>query len=315
MVFLLSLPMAVAAQTFYELSGDVSYDDNVPRAEVENDIEDDFIFSIRGGAGRVFAVNDISGLILRAQLEGNFFEEFDDLHHLRAKGSAVYRIQPSPAYTAPWYELNLSLSQLEFRDSDIRNGSVVTVGANVGKRFTDRIEALAGYKFENRWAREDDVFDIHHHDFFATLDYSLTESLTFYTGYSFRTGEVVSTAVPTTKIINGANEISRQPDNVFGPGTALEAAGPAPLPGPGPAPGPGLPPGPAPAPLGPMVVSTDRFAYQLDADTHLVDLGANYAINRSTAIDVVGHYYETNGKLDNDYDGFIVSASLLLRFK
>ncbi len=295
--------IATADNAFFDLGLTPTYDSNVSRAELSNNVEDDFFLGFNAAAGYNVEINDNSGLVLQGTLLLNGYDQFGDLSNISLVGSGAYRFQPRRGFTAPWFEVNFDVAPVQYNDSRIRDGIILSPGATAGKRFTDRISAVAGYRYNERIAYHGEVFDNSENMLFLNLDYDLTNAITLYGTYTFRTGDVVSTSVPTAKIIAAASAI--EADNAFGPGPP--AAAPPP-------PGPPGPPGP-PAPPGTTPGGTQRFAYRLDGTTNEGKLGINFGITRSAAIDVSARYWDVGADLNNDYHGFVVEASFLYQFE
>jgi hypothetical protein len=199
------------------------------------------------------------------------------LSHLTASAGATYRYKPSGGYAGTWYEGNLTGVLLQHQDSDLRDGGIVGFSVSAGRNFTDRIIGRVAYRYEIRRGWGEDVFDTDNHRFSGNLDYRLTERLTFYGTFAWQTGEVVSTATPSPKVL-GASE-ARAPDEALSNGTGLQ-----------------------------------RVAYRLDAESFTGELGMNIALKRNVAMDISALHFRAYGEDDNDYNGLILRGGLLYRF-
>ena len=107
------------------------------------------------------------------------------------------------------------------------------------------------------------------------MDYLISQKFVLYGGLGYRTGDVTSTAIPTTELIEASTAIER--DDAFGTDPA-------------------------------------RFAYRLDADTTLANIGANWGISRSAAFDLSAQYYDADaGGYSLDYKQTLIWLAFLYR--
>lgn len=203
--------MLSAASPFFDLETSLLYHTNVGFADQHRDRRDDFILSGRGTAGVNVLINEWSGLSLKSDVEVNRFAQLDDLNSVVLTASARYKLQPTQGFTAPWYSFEVAASFLGHEDSDIRDGTVLAFTAVAGKRFSDRIEARAGYGYEDRDAHQGRVFETNTHSVFAGLDYNLTDRAVLFGTYTLSRGDVVSTAPFSTQIFLGADAIALDP--------------------------------------------------------------------------------------------------------
>ena len=133
----------------------------------------------------------------------------------------------------------------------------------------------SGFEYKNRSARKGHTFDITGHELFVDGDFFLNDDTILYGGYTLRRGDVVSST------FGGFPKIGR----------ACRAFAMDPAMGPG------------------------FVAWRMDGTTHRFELGGNVAITRNQAIDFSGQYFRTEGKPDNDWDGWGLSVRYLMRFR
>lgn len=272
---LVALTPVQAAKPFFNFEAGLDYDSNVSRAEFSSDSKDDLFLSAAAGAGLNFIIGERGGLRLKADARYQRFFELSDLSNLNLRGSVEYRRQFGNDFDAPWFGLGGSYSLTEFNDSDIRDGQALEGVASAGRQWTDRLSVRGGFKYKIRSARSGRTFDAISRGLFIDSDFRFNDNTILYAGYSLRRGDVVSSTFGGFPKIGRASE-------AFAMDPALGAG---------------------------------FVAWRLDGTTHRFELGGNYAITRDQAIDISGRYFRTDGRLDNDWSGWGLSARYLLRFR
>ncbi|MBF0254935.1 MAG: hypothetical protein HQL47_00420 [Gammaproteobacteria bacterium] len=302
----LGLTLALAAspalaRTFFDFQLDANYEDNVGRAEADADRLSDRSHSLGAAVKSFHLLGDHAGVTFKGSVEQVDFARLDGLDRLNLGLGANLRYKPDLAYGAPWYGLNLNLTQSNF-DSSLRDGVTLDLEAMAGKRFTDRILGKLGLGYNEHFVSNDlgpkvgksdpEVFATQNTRLFAGLDYNLSNWVV-YANYTYQVGDVVSTSTPTAKAIAAADAIWK--DDAIGPSYTTTA----------------------PAYPGGMVGSMQqaRYAYRIDADTQIADVGFNYAITRSTALDFMLRYVDVQGEGGNDYDNYSAHLGLYYRLK
>ena len=275
---------AAGAPPIFDLDASVTYDDNVSRAELDRDIEEEFLLELGAGATKRQRLGERSGLVYRGRVVFEGHERFEALNNFGITGFLAYRFKPVSRYTSPWFSLEGSLTLREHNDSEIRDGLSSSIAALAGKRFTERVSARGGVVFEHRSAFDGEAFDTTRRRAFAGPTFEPARKWQLYGNYSVARGDVVSSARPNTKITPAAEVI--EPDAAFGLACGAAAGG-----------------------------RLGECAYRLDATSHSLRVGANYAVNRILTLDLHSRYLTTAGKLDNDYESVLVGASLRLRLK
>ena len=270
---------AGAVTPVIDLSSTLEFNDNVARAEVHTQSESDTLWTHQANLALRHRFNEKLGLLISGRLAYTRHFSFTDLNNFQTGFSTGLHFKPFAGYSMPWFALDARGTGLAYEGSRIRDGWKVDLSVSTGKRFTDRLSGRIGWGVDRREGRGHEVFDISGRRVFTGLDFSATRQLTLYSNYAYRDGSVVSTARATTKIIRGSNAIVRDP--VFG----------------------GLTERPT------------RFAYQIDAQSHELEVGGNYAISRTVALDARLRYLDTNGRGENNYHGLLGGLSLLWRIK
>lgn len=256
---------------------------NVNRAARAGEEQSDSAIALEAHAARSFMLSDRSGAVVRAGVRAREFLDFGDMSSIGLTGRAAYRFQPSPGFTSPWIELAANVETLSHRDSDIRDGYILSASASVGRYLTDRIRGEGGVGYERRTASEGDVYDLANARIWGALDYRLTDSTTLYGSATWLTGEQVFTLLNPAawpNLYGHAKAWARDPvfSQAFG-GTA------------------------------PM-------AYRVDADTVLAELGANIALKGNQALDFGVSWFDSKADQGGgSYDGTTLRAGYLYRFR
>lgn len=282
-----SITESAAQGSYVDIALEYLYDDNIGRAEVDDDILDDNIIALSGSFNLPQVLNARAGLLhtLRLEYAGN--AEWEDLSAFTASAASTFRFRPGAAFSAPWYEAQLAAALLQHRDSDIRDGGQIRLNLSVGSNLTDRLVGRVGYRYELRRAWEDEVFDLDNHRFSGNVDYGVNERVTLYGTLAWQTGEVVSTATPRPQVLNASE--ARHLDDAL-----------------------------SERPVGAIRVGNffqgERVAYRLDADTLTGEVGLNLALSQKLALDLSALHFRAYGDGDNDYDGLQLRAGLFYRF-
>ena len=277
---------AFAAKPYFDLAVDLGHEENLLRAEASSDRLDDTRLDLSAAVGYPVLLGEHSGIYFRGAVEHSEYQSYHGFDNLRLSGSATWRYKPDLSFSAPWFSVGLKLAEWEFDESELRDSHVWELEAMAGKRFTDRISGRLGAAYRERHATTDQLglianerlFDMTNRRWFAGLDYQLGR-LTWYGQYSYQTGDVVSTAVPTRKVVLASEEIQ------FDDAAPRSAAG------------------------------RYRFGYRLDADTRLLDLGLNIAVSRTSAVDVALQYADVEAVGGNVYDNLALHVAYMRRFK
>lgn len=269
------LPCAALATEEISLVVDAGLvsNDNVTRAAASGDVREDTALVANAALAWPRPLGANSMLVWRGGLGFERFAEFDGLSNRTISAAVDYRFRFARGFSAPDYTLSASLAERDF-DSAMRDSTQIGLEASMSRRLTDEMSAIVGLALESREA-ESDSFDTEQTRLFANLDWMINAGLLAYLTWQFVDGDIVSTATPTFEIINQAATI--QPDDAFG-GAA-----------------------------------TRRFAYRLDAETTLLTLGVNYALDADSTVDA------SLEMLDSDagpihYDRSVWRVSYLLAF-
>ncbi|MFO1434882.1 MAG: hypothetical protein U1F34_00360 [Gammaproteobacteria bacterium] len=281
------LPAVLAQPGYLDVGADYLYESNIGRAEHSHDVLSDNIAAFSAAYNLPYPLGERSGLLNTARLDYARHADQEDLSEFDASLGSQWRYKPGAAFTAPWLEASARAAVMQFQDSDIRDGASLRVGADIGRNFTDRLIARIGYRYEWRHAWDADVFNLSNHRLAGSFDLTLSDRLALYGSVGWQIGDLVSTATPSPAILNISE--ARALD------TALSDRAPGAL------------------RVG-NYYQGDRVAYRLEGQTLTGEIGINYALSRTLALDLSVLRFDAAGDGDNDYHGYQARAGLLYRF-
>jgi hypothetical protein len=279
-VLLLAVPAQAAEGWRYGLSGDVVHDDNATRGLFDG-AKSDNILVLEGSATRSFLLSSRSGVLLRAAARYSHFTDIKDISNLALVGRAAWRYQPSPGFSAPWYELAGQAQLLRHADSELRDGSIVSFDASAGSHLTDRTRVAGGLGFDKRSGGGTvGQYDLSTNRIWAMLDVRVGARNTAYARLTRQAGDHVFSSGSTS----GLSAVWEDDPALRGP-------------------------------LGLAVANT----YRLDATTFIYELGFNYPLSRSQALDFSASRAESKveeGPVQgNTYSATQLRATYLYRFQ
>ena len=175
-----------------DVSAGYTFDDNVTRAEFDNDIESDSIVSLGASAAYTIPVNDMSFFSLKGTLDVNRYLDFTKLSNTLIGIHGSYHLRPFTGYNATRFIGQLSYEERLF-SSELREGSATRIRLGLSKRLTDLLSLRAGYIKEDIDANSV-VFDADNNRFYLDLDYRLNERNNLYATIGYLDGNLVTTA-------------------------------------------------------------------------------------------------------------------------
>ena len=275
--FLLPSATFAASPLKADISAGYTYDDNVTRAELDQDIEKDSILNLDATARYNIPFNDKSYFSIKGSLELNKYLDFDKLSNNRIGIHGSYHLRPFDGYTASKYFARIAYVQRLY-NSDQRTGSATYLQLGWSKRLTDVVTLFAGYIKENIDSDESiGVFDADNNRLYLEADFKTGKNNTLYTTLTYFDGDIVSTTAPNSDIINAARPFIVR-DDAF------------------------------------LELTPNRFAYRLSAKTTSIKLGDTYAIRSNQAIDASVFYYKADSDYGITYTGLIANLNYLYRF-
>ena len=277
LLFLFSAATIAATPIQTDISAGYTYDDNVTRAELDRDIENDSVINLDANARYKIPFNDKSYFSIKGSLEINRYRDFNKLSNTRLGIHGSYHIRPYGGYTASRFFIQAAYIRRLY-NSDQRDGSATTLQLGWSKRLTDVISLHAGYINETIDANEKiGVFDADNNRFYLDANFKLGQKNTLYTTLTYIDGDIVSTTIPNTDIINASRPFIVR-DDAF------------------------------------LDLTPARFAYKLSAKTTALKIGDSYTIASNQAIDASVFYYSSKSDFGIDYTGLIASLNYFYRF-
>jgi len=175
-----------------DISAGYTYDDNVTRAENDNDIEKDNILNLDASARYNIPFNQKSYFSIKGTLELNKYLDFDKLSNNRLGIYGSYHFRPFSGYTASRFFASAGYEKRLYK-SDLRDGSATTLQLGLSKRLTDTVQLFAGYIKEDIDANSI-VFDADNDRLYLDLDFRINQKNTLYTSLGYLDGGLVTTA-------------------------------------------------------------------------------------------------------------------------
>ena len=180
---------ALAAGVRIESELSVMRDGNPARAEAGDGVPAEFIETATIRVARSQLLDERSGWVLQGRASLRQHDRYHGLNELNIGGGAVYRIQPEVGFTAPWYELGLTLERSVRSDSAIRNYTRAVAGLATGANLTDRISASAGLRLTRAVADTGSLADQRERALDLEGNYRIGSSATAYARWSLARGD------------------------------------------------------------------------------------------------------------------------------
>ncbi len=276
------LPAGAVAGWVDEVGVALRYDDNLPRAQLERDIQSDGAaeLTVSGGIARQAGVG--GRLKLSYKLASTAFQRHDGLDNLAIGTELAFRQKFGLGPYAPVLALAASVSRLEFRD-DARDGWQFEWSAGLHKRLTPRLDTRLEYGFSMRRADHagkrvvsfisGDVFDLSSRRVSLGADYLLTPRYQVDAAFTVHKGDIVSTTLRNFPIFLASDAIAL--DEVFG---------------------------------------KQRFAYTLTAMTRDLHLGISRLIGSQSSLTLGFQYLDSQAEGGIDYQSRLLRATYLRQF-
>jgi hypothetical protein len=216
-------PAPAQAEWIADAEAAFMFDDNVSRAQRESDIRSDGALLVRASGGQYVQLSDRTGATLAATVQRQEHRRYSGLSHIGFGPSASLRTKLGVGADAPWVRLSASAMRREF-DNDVRSGWLFAVAAAAGLRLGERVGVRAEVSLERQLAdRKErllarlpgDAFDLDGASLSVAADYTMTRETIVSLGYTFRSGDVVSSTRRNAAIFSASEAIARDP--AFGP--------------------------------------------------------------------------------------------------
>ncbi|WP_420264906.1 hypothetical protein [Candidatus Magnetominusculus dajiuhuensis] len=185
-----------------DVSLSTEYRNNINYMFAYDEKRGDFVTSPAISLGRYYQLGEYTRLRLTADISSEVFGLYHRLDSILAGPSFVLVQKLGIGHEIPWISLKGSASYLTVSDSN-RDSVIYTAGINAGGYVSERIDLQAGYLFTARRgkglkAAEDGasgrVFDLNSHRISLIANFLIAPSLVITPGYSFNTGDFVSSA-------------------------------------------------------------------------------------------------------------------------
>lgn len=250
-------------------------DSNPAKAEFDRDIEATSSVLVRS-TGNLFARTISNDDALSSGFSVNGSASFEHNADIEALGESRYRIGASwfrekkQSAAVPFVRLGLGLSYID-SETQRRDGVALDAVASINFQPTNFFDTTLGIQAAVTDA-ETRVFDTNKATLFTTANFSPTPKLVLRTGLRYVFGDEVSTATPTTNIVNNAEII--EPDEAFG----------------------GAP--------------EQRFAYLIGANSAILEAGFGYGLTGSVQANLLYRFVSTQADGDISYERSIVEFTI-----
>ncbi|MBT4492038.1 MAG: hypothetical protein HOC70_02270 [Gammaproteobacteria bacterium] len=269
-----------------ELQASYGHEDNITRTYHSDELSDE-IASVSIGGGYSRKIRDNSQLILSAYLIYNRHRDWEALNSFGVSLGLDYTIQPRMSYNAPWYNIKLTATNLEYKDSNPREGVLVNADLSVNKRLTTALTGHLGYRYKDlifvgksdAEEKNDTAFDTDSQEIYLGLDYAIGISVYFFGEYAYRHGDVRSTV--SGGLATGDKYDAETIDNVFDPPCTRRC--------------------------------NWSYAYRQKGDTQLATLGVAFPVKK-VYVDVAASYFEAKGDNGKTYEDWLIKLGLLWNF-
>lgn len=167
-----------------------TYDDNVTRGRVADEILADQLLGLNVSAGGTVHINDNTRLLVTGLLNGEQFKTYHGLSHLSGGLQAELQYRQSAAFDAVTFAA-FARGWLDNYRSHLRDGSHLDLGVSAQTALTDRIGVYGELARHQRHAQSA-VWDLTDGSARLNLDYSLGRRGTLYLNGEYRRGDTVS---------------------------------------------------------------------------------------------------------------------------
>ncbi|MGZ5003318.1 MAG: hypothetical protein ACXWBM_09005 [Chthoniobacterales bacterium] len=178
----------------FDIRSGVLYDSNVSNSDRSADVEHDFAWHGVVDAGQGFQLNDNLRLSVFGEMDGEVWATYDGLSNFRPGLSTNLRYRFGLGRNAPWIRLETKVAYADFAEAR-RSGWDVLPAVRGGISLNERFKLEAGYQYEC-FAARDAVFEQNAHRVSLHGKLDITSSLQVAIGYTYRYGDVTSTAIP-----------------------------------------------------------------------------------------------------------------------
>jgi uncharacterized protein YhjY with autotransporter beta-barrel domain len=167
-----------------------TFDDNVTRAHVGDDILSDKAYSLNLATGRTFPLDDNTRVVVTGLLNGEMFHTYTGLAHVSGGLQAELQYRGSADFDATTFAA-VARGWLDNYQSHLRDGGRYSIGVSARRSLTDRLEVYG--ELSGNWRNaQSAVWDLADYGARLNLDYSPGASGTLYLTGEYRRGDTVS---------------------------------------------------------------------------------------------------------------------------
>lgn len=259
----------------------VESNDNIGNAAFEADKREDVITELHLGYRGVKLLERPWALFYGVDFGLSKHQDFDLLDATTFDAEVGLAYKSENTFAAPTYRFTVNIGTVD-TDIPTRDADYVRIGLSYSKRLTDKLSFLSGLESYSQEAKRSvnryKVFDLDRNRFYFNLDYKVAKKNTLYLTYSFLQGEVISVGDDANPVFDDFSD-SRVHDGVFGPRG-----------------------------------QSRLYAYRLEADTNILNIGYNIAVSRKAAIDLAYQYIDSSAENNISYETNRISLAYLHRF-
>jgi hypothetical protein len=255
-------PAQAVEPQFSATRAEASYtsDSNVSRANGADALRDQ-ILGVRVSKGFLLPVSATTRAVFQGFAGGEKFRTYTGLSHNFIGGQGDFQFRSSAEFGAATYSAFFR-TQVEYFESDLRDGYRHVYGVSVLKPVTDRVQFLGAIQ-QNISDGKSVVFDTHSSSLRGNLDWSITRWDTAYLGAEYRSGESVSTVCRNCDPIRTLGLVNTATPNIIQDDAFTD---------------------------------TTRDAYRLKAKTWLATLGYNHAFSGGQSLDLSWRRVQSTGQ-------------------
>jgi hypothetical protein len=177
----------------------ITFDDNINRARSDADRLGDDVYTLNVAKGMIFPVGTNGRIVASGFVNGEKPRRILGLERASLGAQAEFQYRTSSEFGAPTFGVFAHLTFDEYH-SDLRSGHRYSLGVNLRRPLTDRIDLFAALAANARDA-QNDTFDGRETSARFNLDYALGRQGTVYLGGEYRRGDVVSTGRSSPDIV------------------------------------------------------------------------------------------------------------------
>ncbi len=182
----------------------VTFDDNVTRAKLSNDIRSDTFYTLNVSKTYMRFLSANTRVLLTGVLGGERFQNFNGLSKISLGAEATYQYRSSAEFDAATWGVVGKVSGEDFQ-SNLRDGVRYSLGGTILQPLTDRITVFGALTRNLRQANSD-VFSTKDTAVRVNLDYALRGGTTVYVSGEYRDGDLLSTGQQSLENITTADK-------------------------------------------------------------------------------------------------------------